>query len=62
MDHKSDKVEEPTAPYVTKKVNATASGAKTGDSAVKRADDAAFEKAMKKVFDTHSELMRKLSQ
>jgi len=62
VNRKSDKVEEPTVPYTTKKVGPTPAAPKSGDSHVKRVDDAAFKKAMNKVFDTHSELMRKLAQ
>lgn len=62
MDHKSDKVEEPTAPYVTKKVNATASGSKDSEQGVKYADLDAVRERNAKLMKTHHKVLNKLAQ
>lgn len=59
MNRKTDKIEDPTAPYGAKKVPEQATASQAG---VKYVDDATFKKAMEKVFKTHKELLRKLAQ
>lgn len=63
VNKKPSKVEESATPYTAKKpVKVAATAPKTEGAGVRYMDDAAFNRASKKVFKVHKELFRKLAQ
>lgn len=62
MKPKSNKVEEPTAPYGAKPVGSDRAVAAKVTSPDAAAKDAAFRKAAAKIFTERKELLRKLAQ
>lgn len=63
MNPEEDRVEESAASYVTKKVVTKPEAAtKPAAEGTKLAGEEDFKKAMAEVFETHSELFKKLAQ